>query len=1133
MFTLHENFSEWNAENQPINIERENNSKYRHGFGRTDETGYVAECNGGRNFFKVPSLLESTLSLDISYNPPFSEQDGRENMFLLFFGYDRQKREGWRVRFTEKRKENAVLVSLEKDEVEVATLLEEVTFENVGYLPKTQYPVRMDVKKDSVTVSFLGHTHTFSVQPKKGVLGFSKDKGISELVINHAVITSPETPKKETVLEKTFIVPRYNGGDHDYEIALLIEKYEEGVHEITCTFSGGAMLPPARACFGWFAPYDKFINPFIRFIGDCSPEKLFIKNGKLTFVHDNGHFYNPELRVRHQGEKLPYAKKFYTTNFADAKYFVFGYDFFSHACQELLQDSSEFIFDMDGNLVYYGAPQDKEVRVFVTSPHDKAIVGMVDEAAEKEKELAVRHAKNNHYFTAPEAPHFTATVAHKMDTRFLEFKAYASNVYFKEKKEISISAVTHTTDRFGFTNSVFTLDLLPLPQGVYHITIETIYGSEVADTHHSAFEVLDEQSDVSPQKSAGLPLIYIGDGALQAPNPWNEKPDFNIAHYVDSFLMGPSHSEDKEAWKLTSLYKKNLMIWFDGRTTKTPDFEVYPGTIKNADYITYITKNSDDVGDRLDLFAHYSYNAPGRRKMYNDFVRENPALGLCEIPLEGELDDAFYEGIEKNFDAWATYMCHALEPMYREKQKELKAINPKLKRFSYGPFAMYGVDCVGAEGAIWSGRSPEWTGDIYDGFFQLEDYPFNCDYMTTYGAWVIMSLKAEFGNIRFAPELYDTFDVGCPDGYVVYGNPPMAYCPVKPYQTVTQIYEYLYNAVYYKDGAFHYWNDESMMMYGMYNTDAEERFHTVIKAWGEYRENMPKKPCRTTAYLYRLTPDDTRANLKERHAYNKAEICMYYLYELAAKSGVPSGFITKTLEGITPDMVGMLVLPSTKTLTKEEIQAVRDLHKKGVTLFATSDVEGLEDIFGVKYAPAKMTGNCLFANEVREDVAPFEDVFTYVSDGAKALITTDTNGVVLFENDGAYLMNVCLSDVGMETFAKLAYTIGRVNVSTTIRKVCGEILKHHANHVAYADENCGINVLETENGDTILHLTDYMRNKVTEPRKVTVWLSETDAADVSCISDEALKIQKYTENGVLCGFSAEIKPRQTLLFKLK
>ena len=858
-----------------------------------------------------------------------------------------------------------------------------------------------------------------------------------------------------------------------------------------------------------------------------------LKNGDLIFLRAAESVYTEEYMGIVDANRIPYTKTFYLTNFADIKYFVFGYKTAKFDLN--FPRESEFVFDLEGALAYHGAPLSKDIRVLVSSPKDKAYVQKVRDKNPKEAEKALAHVMGNHYFDKAETPQFEITIGTTLDTRFLSLKVYLLDAYFKKIKELPQADIKEGTDIFGLASITLSVKTERLAQNVYHILVECAYGDKIVESYTSAFEVLDSALSISPQKSAGYPSFHVGEGFLNAPNPWTLHADDSFCHYVDSILFHPNASEEKEAWKLTELYKRNFLVWYNNRTSPLQSLDAFPGTIAHADIINLYPPKRDDMSfGRLDLFFKSLYGYyKGRKAIYNEFVRANPDLGLSEVGEDEPFEGSLVEGLEKNFDAWARFIGEQNYKALRAQWEEVTAINPDAKRFVYGPFPAYATNCVGGEAVKWVGYNPANMTDIYNGFFLFEDYPYWCGYPTSYGAWVVMTVKLLANNQCMTPELYGSAGGGCPDGYVIYGMPPLCKFKAPAHQTVTQMYEYAYNAVYYKDNAFHYWQDDSFKILNSHDRNPKGYFRTVLSAWGTYRENKPKKPWRTTGYLFKTTPSDDIINLEKRLTYNRATAGMHYIYDTSHKMGIPAGFVTETTDGLSADALGLLVLPSAKTLSKDEIAQIRALYEEGVSLIATSDVDGLEDIFGVKYAPAKKAVNTLYYGTKHEDVAPAESEFRYVADDAEVLVLGDADAAVVLKKNQAVLINCCLGEVGAETFDRLPATLGRTNVSVLLKEAFTALLEKQAKPIAIAEENCGINVFESVNGDTCLLLSERSPQQIEAARDITVFLPHVDKTDIACISDETLEIQKLTKDGKLHGFIVHVEPRQSLLFKLK
>ena len=1136
MYRFLEDFTCCNLEKQPYSVENENYSRYQHHFGHVTEGNYVLNCSGGRHFFKMPKVTKVHMEMDISYQNPIREEQEKSVAWSVYFGYDRELRCGYRILFAYCDAQEKLQIWSENVNAENYTELQRFVFRGVKLLPSQVYTLELVVDEAECKVVLGEISQTFQLKASCGIMGISRENALEGLVISKVSITSDDDVQKVNVHEKNFIIPVYDGGKWDYCVKVSVDRYQDELYEITCQLTGGVgnEKPRDPSWHSWASEYDKFRNPYIRFIGNCEEEKFLLKNGMLTFV-DNVNPGSPLQKKLLHGvdapeNDRPYVKKYYTYHFSECKYIVFGYDWFKSFRMDQEGDNSEYIFNMDEELVYYGRPLEKNIIISVHSPEDKAMVQIIENGSFRTADKLLSHMKNNHYFTSDEAPRFHITIDHSLDDRFLNYKVYLADTFFRKIKEMPIQNLQCCQNDFGFHRKSFEIQCHKMPQGIYHVIIECMYGQKLVENHISAFEVLDPSLNISPQESSGLPMMHVGDGRLSGPSPWSIKPDFNIIHYLSSIMCSPQEAETNEAWKILDLLHKHLVVWYSSRTVGQRTYKEYAEAIKHADYLNYCY--GGNIG-RRDIFALWAYQNQRDRDTYNAFVESHPQYGLQTVSDTFTMDNL--KALEVCFDEWTHYYNAEREKLFDKEWGNIKELNPMVKRFDYGPYPNYGSNYIGGAAIKWFGYEPEKLGKLCDGFLQFEDYPFSCAYPSHYGAWCVMTIKLLAPDCRMSPELYDTFDAGCPDGHVGYGRPPLSVSYAPPYQTVTQMYEYLYNSVYYADKAFTYWQDQSFMVYGVYNFEPQKRYREILSAWGKYLDNKPKRPFKTIAYFYKMSEKDDRFWLEKNICYNMSDVAMYYLYGCARSSGIPAGFATGSLEGLTPELVDMLVIPSTEELSQDEIKQIRELYKNGVKLFAVSNVSGLEDIFGVQedYRKQKVTKVC--ANGKMEGVHPIEAEFKYTATNAKCVITTDVEDcTVLFENDGCALLNVSVSQVGMDTFYTRLITHGsQTNVSKIMRAECTKMLSKLSAPIASASENCGINVFVSENDDTLILLTDYTPYTCDDSHEVTVLFHDITCSNVLCLSDEELEINTLSEAGNIGGFIAEIKPRQTLLFKLE
>ncbi len=1150
MYTFKENFNLYDAEKQPYSFCGEHYTRYTHHFGYTTDDGkYYVNCSGGKHFFRTPAIKDFTLKFNVYYKPPtlvHRYADGTVS-FAIYFGYDREERHGRRVFYRYNDDEKSLAVILQDDTRDVITNIKEVKYEDFVWSANEELPFEFSVINGACEYSFNGVGGELEVDSSCGIVGINKEGGIGGFVISSVEISSPDDVKSTTLLSKRFTVPVIDGGTYPYEIDFEIKRYEDGLCELVCRLMGGVGATPAPsvAVSNWVAKNDSFKNPYVRLIGKCPDKKCFLHNGWITFserVSSTAKTQKILLEAEYgPNEDDPYVSRYYTYDYSSMKYFVFGYEHFKTHSTAMEGDRSEFVFTPDGELIYYGRPLEDDLIFTMKSPYKKELVDRALAGEFHNDEAVLTHLKKNHYFTINDEIKFVATVDSKYDKRFLTTKYFLTNAFFDNTEELFPSKLERTESIVGADVQKAVLEVSGLPQGVYHIAVECYYGEELKARRYFAFEVIDPSSEISPQESSRLPSIHIGDGEMSGPSPWSIKPSLNTNHYIDTVLCGPIWAEEKDVFAVLKALKRKIAIWGDGRTVGKLNLFDFEKTVKNCDYLEFSAPVSGGASGTPYLSWAGVYSSEPVHSAYKEFARLHPEYSIK--PLDSEITLEHVKTLEPCFIEWIHFVNAKVYPKLLEQNAKMKAINPKAKRFLYGPFAIYGSNSLGGDAYSWFKYVEQGKlATVFDGFMQFEDYPFNAGYRTSYSSWAVMTIKLVDPNVKLSPEVYGTFGKGCPDGFVNYPFPPLSVSIVPPYQNVTQINEYLYNAVYYKNGRFTYWNDNRFASFPYFDTAPHEKFYEIMYSLGAYLKNKPNSPIRAMTYLFKPSDKDVRCSFMKRKdsfvakmLYNVSSAAMYYIHDVACTNGIPNGFATDTALDLSADITDVLVLPSTAGLSSSELEKIRELNMSGVALIATSDVTGLEDLFGVKKLDKTATVSKLYAGEDVEIITAAKAHFNYASVGANVLITTDTPGCdVLFTNGRCALINVSLSEVGAENFTRLPSSGARANISKIIRGVCTRVIKEFSRPVATASENCGINVIKTENGDTLVHLVDYTPyNPSPEKKSVSVFFSE----EIKCSSIEYLgnykaKINPLYENGALRGFETEIRVRESMLFKL-
>lgn len=1149
-YKFFEDFSSIDDNGLPYSIFPEETTRYDKLDIKADKNGYRIIRKQSKQILCTPNLSSFELSLAIIFERAFLT-DGKDILeWSLFFGYSRQTRCGKELRLSYNRTDNFLFASLFDIAANKEMWLQSKSIEDFNLKNGIENIFKFNVSMNGISLCVENKTVAFDTKIDSGMIALSTQRGVEGIVFKSILLSSDCDISFKTVSSNTeFTIPCLDGGEIDYTFFLDIRSYENNIYEISCVLDGGSyhkiMISQNVQC--WSAQYEHIECPYIRFIQSGTPtRKFYINNGKLYFVAKDYKKFSLEDIL--DSKQMPYSAKFFEEDLPAFDTIAFGYSAKRTFGNEFFGGRREFVFDTKGNILYCGEEIGTENISTISSNEDKQIINLIPEYV-KDRDKAIEHAKKNHAFIKDESIAFSAYLHTKKRADRIIAKAELLDTFFRKICDLDISdlkIISDITDNWGY--STIKLSVLPprLSQGVYHLRVIWYYGDAVCNTHESAFEIIDPQSKISPQKSSGLPFMYVGDGGprdntIAVPDMWNQKEDFNIEHYFDCAQYIPDVSESKMPWELLRVYNRKIHVWLTQRTTNDWSIDNYPLTIKNSDYLNYPLPAVIDSSHsyRADLWCPGIYDSPTVREIFEKFRKAHPEFEdiLACIPKDTALSiDQLKNTMPYCFDEWTRFFNSENEKLMTKQWEMIKAINPKIKRSDYGPFPLYGTNLSGGYHIKWFGIAPDALSRLIDGFCQLEDYPFVCAYGTHYSAWGMMTIKHMAPDVKIAPELYDSFDAVCPDGFVAGAHPPLGESHAEPYMTVTQIYEYLYNTpILRSSGRFTYWQDNCLMFYSLYMKEPEERMKQFLLAWGNYLENRPLSPKRSIAYLYEFdTADNRRETDVERDAlYNICQSAESYIHGCAAEAGLPAGFTIDylSIEHLNCEMTDILVLPSLRLADKKVIAKIRDLYKSGVALIATGNVSGLEDIFGVKDDYRVQHVSKVFAGLKSEYVFPYDAEFFYSPDTAEVLLHTDTGAPVLMKNRNAILLNCSVGQVGVDNYKPICY-YGRPNISSLLKEAISKVLCSLSRPYAKANGRCGVTSFVTESGDTDLLLVDYSEFNNLTDKEICVELFDKDVKDISCISRPDITIEKYFDGASLSEFKITIKHHEALLFRV-
>ena len=138
----------------------------------------------------------------------------------------------------------------------------------------------------------------------------------------------------------------------------------------------------------------------------------------------------------------------------------------------------------------------------------------------------------------------------------------------------------------------------------------------------------------------------------------------------------------------------------------------------------------------------------------------------------------------------------------------------------------------------------------------------------------------------------------------------------------------------------------------------------------------------------------------------------------------------------------------------------------------------------------------------------------------------------MYRKDRALLINAPLLEVGVDSFREFSLA-ERANISTLIRTALGDFIRENSSFAIRADEKCGVNLVKTKQGETLLLLADYSAFEQEEPREVYVWLGQQKFKSLEKLSYDEYdpELNLFQKDGYTDGFSVKIRPHEIMIFK--
>lgn len=1121
MFIFEEKFNVFDDNYKPYGIFIESSSAHWHKGARIAEKGYAISCCGNRYFFDVGKVKEFETSLRYG----FSVLKDTASISVVF-GYNPDKHCGYEFR----------VEWLNEDELCVVKLLEivdektiEITSEEVKGVvfpkPNKEYTIKLTAKENTVSVKLSeGQNFTYILPLKIGNVGFSRKEFIGEVFFYSA-----EIKYDYEVVEQSSVkveVPTYNGGT--MPLTVEYQPFTCGEKQfLKVTLDGG---PQYRKNYKTYplntdqygAEKIFILKPYVINNGI----KYFLSNGEINTVDIEGFSWKEILMPMLNFSCFPLTFVFPIDSGA-IKSLVFGYeDYVVSAAFSIQRGKAEFNWTNSGDYLGQTVFNDTfELR----SPENKQAVQIIPNET-YQSEVVKDHYKRNHYFAEEERIEFS--IFAKTDKKYLTYSAELQDVYgnFMENLKVEEGKIIHA----------------PLECGVYRVLLKVNYGGELLKEIDTLFEVFDITGEKCAPIESGLPFMFSMQNEQKyqdrdAYDPWNIGPVNGIEHFYACSTFTGYIAEEKRTWEITKKFGRKWYVWLSNtRTMLEHDYSNHMDIVKNSDYM-YYPCDYEWACLRSD-FNDYRYwsRMPKLRELLEDFLDEHKGYReVIGVKRSEPMTEKIVSSLLTNYyKEWYEFVSDKKFYGFRKQNKLFTSINPNFKRACYGPFGKYGASNRSYSLCRVYGykTGEQLSEDLFTGFAQFEDYPNSCAYSTYNGAFAVGSLLVNVPNLVVYPEQYSQSRGGCIDGRVYFANPPIGARKQAEWFTVTHAREFVYNTPRITKYGYSYWNTYGFMR-SLANDGSEDYF---VRKWKYVVEHKPKENAKSTVFICDFPIEDDRYeneyvnNYGVHCSYNVSEEGAAYLYGRTRKAGLPNGtFISwEVVENLTEKDVDLIILPSTENVGEKYLKKIRELYSKGVSLFATSRIDGLEDLFGVKYAPKTVKYYSISANGKTESVYPYQTVASYDSIGARAVMFADEVPAI-FVNERTALFNIPCCALGRLYF-KEDYDMGRENISELLKQTCEELLLSLSKPVAVAKGEGGITLFEDESGNTMLLAIDYTNYdfaKINELNDITVYFS--DRKYVDAIAVEGGKVRKLVGvDGKLDGIVIPLRKHESALLKL-
>lgn len=1124
MFCFCEKFKLYDENYKPYGVRIQSSSTLWHKHALCGADGYSVACTGNKYFFETPELksFEATVSFKFGALHNYAAVS-------FFFGYSFENFSGHELRIEwQKDRRELLYKTLRISEERLPVEVQSSTKNNVEFAESgKEYVLKAVYRENKLVCEINGYDAAeFDIDAEAGLVGVSRPHFIGSVTFTYAEVSSNLPDEKPIASPVKVEIPLTNGGT--MPLTMEYKLFEvNGKPYLTATLDGGPQYRTSEnydpfPCNkrGQYVVERWFMrNPYIKYNG----KKYLLKMGELN-LSDPGLAWKEILYPSMNFSFLPLSVTVPLESSAVEKY-SFGYDELCVICCGMQKGGAEFNFAPNGEYLGETVFEDS---FSLRSPADKKAVRMIPNTV-FDYPTVKKHFEDNHYFAEDEDIRFEILANTKKD--YITYKAELRDVFGDAIEEISIvDGVIHHT---------------PMPVGVYRIFLSVYYGDEILKTVDTVFEVFDETGKRCAPIESGLPLQFSMTNEVQYNerdpfDPWRTQANCNTEHYYSCTAYTGHVAEYKRTWEVTKLFGREWYVWLGNhRSMVDHNIEQHMDIVKNADYLYYPSDYEWGVL-RSDFYTPYCWDIMKNESKTYDLLNEfldsmDGARERVGLERGGSVTSSVIAKLYKYYKKeWYALAHERIKEAFVAQNEMFKKINPNFKRACYGPFNVYvsTMRTIKLSEAYGFKDGDTISDDIYTGFAQFEDYPMSCAYQTYRGAFGVGASLVKAPNLRIYPEQYKSSKGGCIDGAVYFAYPPIGKIEHPAWFNNTHAREYVYNTARKTEDGYAYWNTYGFMK----NDFPRESDESFVKEWKYILRHKPKSHMKSPVFVCEFDDSDDGFDGDFQGwltPYNVSEEGVGYLYESTRMAGIPSGVFTdwKALMTITAEDTDLLVLPSTLSAPAEAIAKIRELYSNGVSLIAVSRVDGLEDIFGVRYAPQKVKFNLIETESERDNVYPYEEEARYESDGAECIITA--SGVpAIFKQGRTAILNISPNAIGRSYFYEKPEN-ARSSNNELLRKTINNLILNLSSPIAISD-GAGITMLKDTSDNTILLAIDYSNHdqkKLEFQRESVIRFNEGEYTDAESLTGIPMR-KLISKSGRLDGVVITLKQHESAIIKL-